>query len=209
MARATDLFNLKHNSVCITIYQYIVNYLLMTGTLSLLPELLPASAPVISPFCLDGLFERFLIHKRYHEHLTCLVILGYGCYQTILKFQVFYVHNGIQIIYKLNNLSKGFYSLTAASIHSSVVAIMLLTPQRLGTYLCAFPEFTIMHVNLSLAGETTMQVSQKTFAPLFSMRFMSSGYFFFMAREVQIQTSFLTLFPSRSRANLSSSSTLQ
>lgn len=94
---------------------------------------------------------------------------------------------------------------TATSTHSSVVAMMLFTPHRLGTYLCAFPEFTIMQPNLSLAGETTMQVSQKTFAPLFSMRLISSGCLFFTAREVYTHTSFFTFLPLKSCASLSSS----
>jgi hypothetical protein len=100
------------------------------------------------------------------------------------------------------------YLLTAISTHFSVVARILLTPQRFGAYLSAFPEFTIMHLNFSLAGDTTMQVSQKTFAPLFSMRFINAGFLFLIVREVHIHVSFFTFFPSRRRASCSSSGTL-
>jgi len=58
-----------------------------------------------------------------------------------------------------------------------------------------------MHLNFSLAGDTTMHVSQKTFAPLFSIRFINAGCLFFMAREVHIHVSFFTFFPSSRRAS--------
>lgn len=99
-----------------------------------------------------------------------------------------------------------YTGLVAVAMHSARVPARTAAPHIVGTYAAAFPLFTMMVEKRSMAGETTMQVSAKTRAPLPSICVTVSRFAAITSREANIQSGILAWRPARSPAMRESSS---
>jgi hypothetical protein len=73
--RTSQLFHLHEYRVSITVNEGIFQQLDVTRRLTLEPELIPGSAPVVDFTRLEGPLPRFSVHIGQHEDFTCLVVL--------------------------------------------------------------------------------------------------------------------------------------
>ena len=103
-----------------------------------------------------------------------------------------------------NPVAVQVHAVHAASMQFAVVPMHVCELHKLGPYSRAFPELTITR-RFSNAGETIMQVSQITRAPLASMRDITESERSATNREVQIQRGRATVRPSKRRAISASS----
>ena len=91
MAGSPDLFRYNEDRVAVAVIADFPDILEMTGTLPLIPELLPAAAEEPGAACPEGEPQGLLVHIAQHENLSAVFILDYGRYQApVIKSDLFY-----------------------------------------------------------------------------------------------------------------------
>ena len=94
MTGPSDLFYQQENGIHVAIDPDILHFLQMPGSLTFLPEILPAPAPEMGDSCLYSFFKGFPIHIGAHQNLPANLILNYGKDQAVFIFQGIKVNHG-------------------------------------------------------------------------------------------------------------------